>query len=296
MNLLDLFRMFKKSRSSKPSVETVDSKTIKPTPLEASNREKLKRLYKNKGFKTIPQLPSEQEAERIVVTYRNFPASLVPKEYMDPIELDGNSLLRGDIVALWWTTSRKNISNPPQYFLYEYGVDYYGSLSKLKSLGLLTSDDKLTESGETVVQKSKKIIWQHKAAKTIKSDGTVKYSSSRGVSGKLLVVNKAKYPKTPRKDYLESYFVKSNQRIQYLWESKQYELCEKEALEQVDLGNKFPAVYSILAMLYRKQKRYQDELDILKKGVEAQISIQNPGVAIRDFRKRIIRVEELINK
>lgn len=155
---------------------------------------------------------------------------------------------------LWCTTSRKNISNPPQYFLYQYGVNYYESISKLQSLNLITSDNELLELGKDLIKKSAKIIWQHKARKTIKVDGTVKYSSSLGVSGKLLVVSKAKHPKSSRKDYVDNYFYKCNQRIQYLWNSKQDELCEKEAMEQISQGNKYPVIYNILAMMYRKQK------------------------------------------
>lgn len=33
----------------------------------------------------------------------------------------------------------------------------------------------------------------------------------------------------------------------------------------------------------------------MKKGIDAHISIHNPSVAIRDFRKRIERAEELKN-
>lgn len=296
MNFFDLLNKFKHGDSAtKNKFPERQDHNISPVSA-VSMQKRLERLYKNKGYKAIPKVPSEKEAERILTTYRNFPASIVPKEYMDPINFNGQSLLRGEILVLWWTTSRKNISNPPQYFLYQYGVNYYESISKLYSLNLITSDNKLTELGKGLIDKSAKIIWQHKAEKAIEADGTVKYSSSHGVSGKLLVVPKAKYPKSSRKDYLDNYFYKSNQRIQYLWNAKQYELCKKEAMEQISQGNKYPIIYNILAMMYREQKRYQDEIDIMKKGIDAQISIHNPGVAIRDFRKRIERAEELKSK
>lgn len=41
-----------------------------------SMQTRLERLCKNKGYKVIPKIPIEKEAERTLTTYRKFPASI----------------------------------------------------------------------------------------------------------------------------------------------------------------------------------------------------------------------------
>lgn len=100
----------------------------------ANYQKRLRRLYITKRYRIIPEIPSEEESKRILENYKSFPFSLVPKEYMDPIKFKDLNLLRGEIVELWWITSRKNISNVPKYFLYEYGINYSETVDKLHNL------------------------------------------------------------------------------------------------------------------------------------------------------------------
>lgn len=260
----------------------------------ANYQKRLKRLYIAKNYRTIPEIPSEEEAKRILENYKCFPFSLVPKEYMDSIKFNDLSLLRGEIVELWWITSRKNISNVPKYFLYEYGINYSETIDKLYNLDLLTSDNKLTQLGCSLIKNSAKIIWEHKAAKSIDEDGKIKYFSDKDVNGNFFEVKKVRYPRKKTEEKLDDYFYHSNARIQYLWNTKKYNQCEKEALEQISRGNKYPLIYQILAQLYRNSKSYEKEANILKQGIQAQIDIHNPGVAKRDFKKRLMKVNELI--
>ncbi|WP_235806136.1 hypothetical protein, partial [Lentilactobacillus parafarraginis] len=81
--------------------------------------------------------------------------------------------------------------------------------------------------------------------------------------------------------------------LHFNFKSRKYNQCEKEALEQISRGNKYPLIYQILAQLYRKSKLYEKEADILKQGIQAQIDIHNPGVAKRDFKRRLVKVNEL---
>lgn len=259
-----------------------------------NNRKKLRRLYILKKYQTIPEIPSEKESKRILKNYKNFPSSLVPKEYMNPIKFKNLNLLRGEVIELWWIRSRGNIRNPPKYFLYEYGINFFKSVDKLKKLGLLKSNNKIAQLGNGLIQDSAQILWEHKATKSIGSDGKIKYFSSRDVNGRLYEVKKVRYPTKKTIEKMDDYFYNSNARIQYLWNIKQYDQCEKEALEQISRGNKYPTIYEILAKLYRKSKAYKQEACILKQGIQAQVDIHNTGVAKRDFEKHLISVNELI--
>lgn len=259
-----------------------------------NNRKKLRRLYTLKKYQTIPEIPSEEESKRILENYKNFPSSLVPKEYMNTIQFKNLQILRGEIIELWWITSRKNISNVPKYFLYEYGINYSKTVKKLHNLDLLTPDNKLTQLGHTLIKNSAQIIWEHKAAKSISKDGKVEYSYDKDVNGNFFEVKRIRYPRKKTEEKMDNYFYYSQSRIQYLWNIKQYDQCEKEALEQISRGNKYPTIYEILAKLYRRNKAYKQEACILKQGIQAQVDIHNTGVAKRDFEKRLIRVNELI--
>lgn len=260
----------------------------------ANYQKRLRRLYITKRYRIIPEIPSEEESKRILENYKSFPFSLVPKEYMDPIKFKDLNLLRGEIVELWWITSRKNISNVPKYFLYEYGINYSETVDKLHNLDLLTSDNQLTQLGRSLIKNSAQIIREHKAAKSINEDGKIEYSSDKDVHGNFFEVKRVRYPRKKTEEKLDDYFCHSNLRIQYLWNIKKYNQCEKEALEQISRGNKYPLIYQILAQLYRKSKLYEKEADILKQGIQAQIDIHNPGVAKRDFKRRLVKVNELI--
>jgi len=57
-------------------------------------------------------------------------------------------------------------------------------------------------------------------------------------------------------------------------------------------GNWDPVIFHILAMLYRKQHRLEEEAGILEIGIER--NKRNSGVARSNFTKRLERVKELI--
>lgn len=88
-------------------------------------------------------------------------------------------------------------------------------------------------------------------------------------------------------------FYQGQKLVKELWNNKDFYYCENEALHQILEGNPIPNVYKTLAMLYRKQKRYVDEVKILKLAIKVQEVTHNPGVAKRDFKKRLIRATEL---
>ena len=46
-------------------------------------------------------------------------------------------------------------------------------------------------------------------------------------------------------------------------------------------------------MIYRKQNRLNEEADILKQAMQAQIDTGNPGMAHHQFSERLKKVEEL---
>ncbi|HZW67819.1 MAG TPA: exonuclease domain-containing protein, partial [Pseudogracilibacillus sp.] len=78
-----------------------------------------------------------------------------------------------------------------------------------------------------------------------------------------------------------------------LYKNKQLEDAEKYLLASIDKGNDAPAPFERLAIMYRKQKRYQDEINICELGLKA---ISNGPAAYQSnlFIKRIERAKELL--
>lgn len=93
-------------------------------------------------------------------------------------------------------------------------------------------------------------------------------------------------------DSLDDHYYRQSQHVTTFWRKKQLEKLETLGLKAINEGNWYPAIYQTLAMLYRKQKRYPEEAKVLKIGIER--NQKNPGVAKRDFAKRLTRVQQLI--
>lgn len=91
---------------------------------------------------------------------------------------------------------------------------------------------------------------------------------------------------------LDDHYYRQGQHVTTFWQKKQLEKLESLGLKTIYEGNWYPIIYQTLAMLYRKQKRYSEEAEVLKIGIKR--NQKNPGVAKRDFAKRLIRVQQLI--
>lgn len=91
----------------------------------------------------------------------------------------------------------------------------------------------------------------------------------------------------------DDHFYRQGQNLSTLWKRKDLEHVESLGLHAVEEGNWYPVIFHILTILYRKQHRLKDEKRILEIGIER--NKRNPGVARRDFIKRLDRVNKLID-
>lgn len=93
-------------------------------------------------------------------------------------------------------------------------------------------------------------------------------------------------------DTQDDHFYRQSANISKLWRDKNLEYVERVGTKAIAEGNWYPPIYQVMAMLYRKQKRYLEEAEVLRIGIKR--NQKNPGVAKRDFAKRLIRVQQLI--
>lgn len=78
-----------------------------------------------------------------------------------------------------------------------------------------------------------------------------------------------------------------------LYKNKQLEDAEKYLLASIDKGNNAPAVFERLAIIYRKQKRYQDEINISEFGKKV-VGKSQGTYRNHMFDTRIERAKELL--
>lgn len=147
--------------------------------------DKLKKFYKENGYENIPYIESEESAKYVLNNINGaFGAVLVPKEYMNNIDVNGVNYTFGEIVLLWWLSSRKNISNIPHYFARTYGIDASSSINKMINTGLLNKNKRPSPEGLKVIDDHKDIVDKHRAKKSWSGTGPVEYDYSPVLKGK----------------------------------------------------------------------------------------------------------------
>lgn len=116
-------------------------------------KNELEKRYKDKGYNTIPYI--ENNDADFVISHSELNVG-VPKQYMEPINFGNFSLLRGEIIALWWLNNpRTNKSRTPKYFSRDYGINLTDSLDKLEKLNLIDINKKLTPKGLSFIKITK---------------------------------------------------------------------------------------------------------------------------------------------
>lgn len=95
-------------------------------------------------------------------------------------------------------------------------------------------------------------------------------------------------------DKMYDTFTPLQKELDWLWSEQKIEDAITLGESMIARGDKFPVVFSRMAVLYRSQKRYEDEIRILKLGIQAQIYISNPGNAKSNFEIRLKRAQEIL--
>lgn len=221
--------------------------------------EELKKLYIKNGYNKIPALPKEKnEVNKILANYQSMPM-LVPKEYM--IYLKNTKLVFGHIIMLWWIDNHfgKQI---PQYFIYQYGLEFASELKYLQGLKLVDSNNKLTPKGIAIIAQNEEIIRKHKAKKAISQNGEIEYY----YEDKKATENIEKFISSG--DFLE------DQRLGLSFEkNKDYNNAVKAYLSAIENAKNAesrlvpPNPFMRLAIIYRKLGDKEKEIAILKEGI-----------------------------
>lgn len=225
-------------------------------------RKQLYVYYKEEGYKVIPEIPSEEDSERILEQMEVFPSTKVPKQYMNPLS---NGLLRGEIILLWWLNKpRTNKTNPPRYLLYKYGINVQNHLLSLEKEGYITPNKKLTQKGSKLLERNTQIIREHKAVKGYESNGDITYI----FSDKKVAEDMGKF-KSSGNLVKDQFIGKSFEKVKdYKNAIKAYHSAYSLSLKDKDFKDSPPPnIFNRLAIIYRKFKQYEKEVNIIQEAL-----------------------------
>lgn len=101
----------------------------------------LQSKYRKNNYVNIPYIESQESAKYVLDNWNS--SAPVPREYMQNFSFKGSKFITGEVVLLWWLTSRKNINDIPLYFSREYGINSSNAIEKLEEHNLLSKDTRL---------------------------------------------------------------------------------------------------------------------------------------------------------
>lgn len=146
-----------------------------------------------------------------------------------------------------------------------------------------------TPTGNSLLEKYSYLVWAHK---NNSKDGIINVANALTTTKESLLAKHINSTRVDKATFTEDYFFRQGQTLSGLWSQKKLNQVESLGLRAIQEGNWYPVIFHTLAMLYRKQQRLEDEARILEIGIER--TKRNPGVARKDFTKRLDRVNELI--
>lgn len=252
-------------------------------------RRKLYQYYKDNQYPEIPIIPDEDNAQMILDRMNVFPAVLVPRDYMFRI----NGLKRGNIVFLWWISrQKKNLNKYPKYLLFEYGIDASAEVAEMKRMGFLSNDGSITDKGRKIVFENSQIIREHKSPYKSTDSYHVSYVFD---DKERVLLDKSQYSDDGRLLFKSSQDAVEDQAIGRSFERNNdyanailaYRSALDIALDDPILSNTPPPnIFTRLAIIYHKQKKYAKELGVLLEALSFY-----PKNA--EFKNRLSKVKKL---
>ncbi|MEN2351342.1 tetratricopeptide repeat protein [Lacticaseibacillus paracasei] len=252
-------------------------------------RRKLYQYYKANQYPEIPVIPDEENAQMILDRMAMFPAVLVPRDYM----YRTNGLKRGNIVFLWWISRQdKSVNKYPKYLLFEYGIDASTEMAAMEKMGFLRNDGLITDKGRKIVFENSQIIREHKSPYKSTDSYHVSYVFD---DKERVLLDKSQYSEDGKLRFKSSRDVVEDQAIGRSFERNNdyanailaYRSALDLALDDPILSNTPPPnIFTRLAIIYHKQKKYLKELDVLSEA----LSFYPKNV---EFKNRLSKVKKL---
>lgn len=245
------------------------------------------KYYKN--YQERPYISTERDFKKWNEMVSQFPKMLVQKEMMIRNE-DG--LLPGHIYQLYWIQKYKSGRRIPEYFEYEFGIDF-NKEKDLLTLNNYIEDNTVTKKGTDIIEKYNYVI----------TEKTEKSKAPRFNITKEL----AKYRKE-RKKQLEQGIKPSETEDEYKgflyqmngiadYKDKDFINAKINLIKAHSLGFYSPGGINYLAKIYRKEKNYSEEINSIETGLKNLDYKENLSEStLSDLKKRLEKAKMLLSK
>ncbi len=247
-----------------------------------------------------------------------FPDSLVKRENMMQFS-DG--LLPGHVYMLYWLSKYNLNRRIPAYFEYEYGIEFMTELQWLKAEGFIDKFNKPTQRGKQSIQEHLDVIEKKRGKQKDlpKDTGTAEPALADEDFLQWLTSHGVKLTEEDKKAMgLDKKSIKENKRFRE--ENAVQSAMSDDVLKAMqyekdgDLDNAIPLYercvtgrflgnhpYDRLAIIYRKQKRYEDEKRVLLTAIDvfSQDAHSDQGdrkPKLDRFKERLAKLEKLSKK
>lgn len=249
----------------------------------------------DKYYSNYPEKPfisdnrAFDEWERLV---KFDPTKIVSR---DKMKRNSEGLLPGHIYQIYWIDKYKPERRIPVYFEYEYGIDFKTEQKFLEKEGYI-KDFQATQKGNDILKKYQKIIDeknnQNKRPKLDLKKELAEFDKEQ--------MELAKYGIESHDDRNEKigFVHQSNAITDY--KDGNYEEAKKGFIKAMENYNFYtPGGVEYLAKIYRKEKNYLAEIEVIKKGLAYfdKHKDQNWSVpSITNLNKRLDKAIQLADK
>lgn len=214
---------------------------------------------------------------------------------IDKMTRNADGLLPGHVYQIYWIDKYTPERRIPVYFEYEYGIDFNTEKAFLERKGYI-KDFQATQKGKDILKKYKKIIDE---------------KNNQNKRPKLnLKKELAEFDKEQKE--LAKYGIEShddrNEKIGFVHQSNaitdyqdgNYDEAKKGLIKAMEKYNFYtPGGVEYLAKIYRKEKNYQSEIEVVEKGLEyfEKHKDQSWSVStITNLNKRLVKAKQLADK
>ncbi|HEM4334877.1 TPA: hypothetical protein U1Y26_001552 [Streptococcus suis] len=256
-----------------------------------SDKERILKKY----YSNYPEKPYISEG-RDIKSWEQLiafdPKKLVSK---DKMQRNSDGLLPGHIYQIYWIDKYKPNKQIPVYFEYEFGIDFEAEKKFLEQSGYIFSDN-ATDKGKYVLEKYHDIIErknnQNKLPKLNLQKELATFDKEQKKLAELgIESNDSRSEKI-------GFVIQNNAIVDY--RNKDFESAKQGFLEAMNTYDFYtPGGVDYLAKIYRKEKDYQAEIDLIEKAIEkfnskSQVNWSKSGFA--NLKKRLAKAKELLKK
>lgn len=282
-----LSKLLKKGEHSTNHVPQNEDSLIKRWEIPAEEIDQMQRITASEAYckkiyrrfyRTYPEKPFISQDREYNTNWLDqamlFPdQSLVPFSNMVRYK-DG--LLPGHIYMLYWICKYKTRKNIPSYFEYKYGIEFNKERDFLRDCGYLKDNYALTDLGFEAINAHMEVIQEHHPNKKL-----TEISQETSKSNSNMVQN----------------------NLDGTSYEKAGDIDEAIKLYEYNVAHHFTGnhPYDRLAIIYRKQKKYDEEIRVLKTAIDVftnDVSDERRDKLpkLEKFKARLEKAEALQNK